>query len=192
MSQEQPAGLQHEQAEADVAERNKKIEQLLDPDHRLPDVDVYPLLGTTFSPADLAHKIPEGTLLPVEEATQANRRVCVFLGVDGQIGGSIELTPENGLQDNTLSVIDVHVPERLRGQGYGKRLYVETLKALPPGVEMTSHSNLKPDGQRMWGWLLEHDLARPRDDFQPDGVAGAYITQLGSLHVGSKPDVLPV
>lgn len=163
-----------------IATRNRVIEERLNPNQSLPEADVYPILGANFSENDLQHIFPDGTLLPVEDAINESKDVCLFLGKDNTIVGSIQLTPDNGLDNNALTIIDTHIGERWRGQGYGQRLYMELLKTLPAGVEITSHSNLLPDGQRMWNRLVNAGLAEHLGNQGGKEVVGEYRTRLAS------------
>ena len=104
------------------------------------------------------------------------------------------LDTQNGLPDNILTVNDVRVSvsgdgtgDEWKGRGYGKKTYLELLKALPSGVELTSSSLLRPDGRRMWEWLVANGVAKGREEYRspPPGAIGPgeFITQINSLPV---------
>lgn len=170
----------------EIAARNRKLDQLLNPENRLPEVDVYPLLlRGGFSTADLDNKYPEGTLLPLQEALDTSRGVVLALGYNGRIAADITLQPVDGMR--LWQVVDTWVPGgdqvpqhlSLRGLGLGKRLFLELFKHLPLGTELT-HNGLTTDGKRMWAWLEESGIViRPNGDI--DGAPGEYITRLSEL-----------
>lgn len=170
----------------DIAARNQELERLLNPENGLPEVDVYPVLGGTFSHEDLENKYPEGTLLPLQEALDTDQGVTLVLGYSGRNAADITLQPVDGTR--LWRVIDTWVPGgdqvpeelSLRGLGLGKRLFLELFKHLPMGSEVT-HNQLTPtDGKRMWAWLEEKGIAvKPNGDM--DGAPGEYVTRLNEL-----------
>ncbi len=169
----------------DIDRRNQILEQLLNPEDSLPKVDVYPLLGGTFSAEDLKDKYPQGTLLPLQEALNTNQRVTLVLGYDDRNAADVTLQPVDGTK--LWQVVDTWVPGgdqipeelSLRGFGLGKRLFLELFKHLPLGTEVT-HNELTEDGKRTWAWLEEKGLAvRPNGD--TNGEPGEFITQVNKL-----------
>lgn len=180
--------------EVNVESRNQLLTKILDdnPNRPLPKATAYPfLVDGPYGPSYMDTKYQPGGLLPVSEAVKQGKDLALMLGVDGRLAVSMQLRPEPVLP-GTITVVDVRVStsgegagEEWKGKGYGKTMYLELLKAIPPGVEITSSSWLRPDGQRMWDWLITKGLAEERPNYTPppEGTIGPgrYITRLNQL-----------
>ncbi len=74
-----------------------------------------------------------------------------------------------------LVITDLSILDEVQGQGYGRRLYLEALRALPLGYGLICHSNLSDDARSIWEWLVSRGVARRRKE-SSDGQLGGYET----------------
>ena len=150
-----------------LRERNEWLEQSLDPTGSLPKVDIVLLDGNMKHcidtlPADVPFIGNAGSLYIKMPDTGESIGDAVF-GKDDQ-------TPTK------LVMTDASILDTAQGRGYGRRLYLEALKALPLGYGLISHSMLTPvDGEGVWQWLIDAGVAKQRDQ-APSGQLGKYET----------------
>ncbi len=153
-----------EQAEL-VRARNTWLEQQLDPGGIFPKVDLSLL---------------DGSLQPVHETLTgdivAGNAGSLYLSTPGStdtigdvVFGKDEKAPAK------LVLTDVSILPTVQGRGYGRRLYLEALKALPLGYGAICHSMLSPDAEKVWKWLIEAGVARERTE-PASGQLGKYET----------------
>jgi hypothetical protein len=93
--------------------------------------------------------------------------------VNSPYGAKAEKFPEA-----TIDIVEIK-PERQeahKGKGYGRAIYVEILKRLPAGVELTCDGRgVKPDALKVWQWLELNGLAA-----RPEGAAEPVLDERGS------------
>lgn len=154
----------NEQAEL-VSTRNAWLEQQLDPDGIFPEVDLSLL---------------DGNLQPVHETLTgdvvAGNAGSLYLSIPGStdtIGDVVFGKDEK--EPAKLVLTDVSILSTVQGQGYGRRLYLEALKALPSGYGAICHSLLSPDAEKVWQWLIEAGVAKERTE-PVSGQLGKYET----------------
>jgi GNAT superfamily N-acetyltransferase len=153
-----------EQAEL-IRTRNAWLEQQLNPDGLFPEVDISLL---------------DGNLQPVTETLTgdliAGNAGSLYLSIPGStdtIGDVVFGKDEK--EPAKLVLTDVSILPTVQGKGYGRRLYLEALKALPPGYGAICHSLLSPDAENVWQWLVAAGIARERT-VPVSGQLGKYET----------------
>lgn len=149
-----------------LRERNTWLEQQLNSEGMLPEVNVSLL---------------DGDLKPVNdtltgEMTASNvgsLYISVHDAHDTTIGDVVY--GKDDTEPTKLILTDVSILSSMQGQGYGRRLYLEALKALPLGYGAICHSMLSPDAEKVWQWLVEAGVARERTE-PISGQLGKYET----------------
>lgn len=153
-----------EQAER-LRERNAWLDQQLNPEGTLPDVDMSLLDG------DLR---PVGDTLTGEMI--AGNAGSLYVSVPGTSDTIGDVVYGKDVQlPMKLIFTDVSILPDMQGQGYGRRLYLEALKALPPDYGAICHSMLSPDAEKVWRWLVEAGVAKERTE-PVGGQLGKYET----------------
>lgn len=153
-----------EQAEL-VHTRNTWLEQQLDPEGIFPEVDISLL---------------DGSLQPVDETLTgdvvAGNAGSLYLSIPGSVDtiGDVVFGKDEK-EPAKLVLTDVSILPTVQGQGYGRRLYLEALKALPPGYGAICHSLLSPDAEKVWRWLVAAGVAKERSE-PVSGQLGKYET----------------
>lgn len=144
-----------------VYARNRWLDRQLDPEGIFPKVDIS-LLDGGLQPVS-------GTLTGDTVAGSAGSLYLSVPGSTDTIGDVVFGKDEN--EPQKLVLTDVSILPSVQGKGYGRRLYLEALKALPPGYSAVCHSLLSPDAEKVWQWLVSLGVAHER--------AGAVSGQLG-------------
>lgn len=157
------------------------LEERLNPGSTLPMADAYQIIGDIYSQDGHARRFPSKTMLPIDEAVRSNVPLNLILKKDDTIIGNIRLSADNGLAYNRLTVTNHHIEDLYQGQGYDQRLFLELLKTVPPGVELTSHSNLNPyTGQKMWDQMVAAGVAICVGNQGGKNIVGEYRTVISS------------
>ncbi len=149
-----------------IDKRNSWLDRSLNPDNSLPATQVILLDGNmqrcdkTLPPNPPLDGNSGSLYLRIPESE--NAVADMVYGQDPSLPGK-------------LIVTDVSALPEFRGKGFGKRLYLEGLKALPASYSLVSHSMLSEDGERMWKWLVESGVARERNELV-QGQIGKYET----------------
>jgi len=149
-----------------IVERNVWLDQTLNSDDSLPVAEVVLLDGNMQRcernlPSNPPFSGNSGSLY-LRKTESHNAVAFMVYGQDASLPGKLIST-------------DVSALPEYRGKGFGKRLYLEGLKALPANYGLVSHSMLSEDGERIWTWLVKSGLARKRDE-PAQGQIGKYET----------------
>jgi hypothetical protein len=149
-----------------IRQRNEWLEATLNPDGKLPIPEVV-ILDSNFQRYD--------STLPADLPMDGN---CgsIYLKVPGRDNSVADMVlgMDPSLSNKVISTDVSAVPE-YRGKGYGKRLYLEGLKALPLNYGLASHSLLSEDAERIWTWLVDSGVAK-HVDRPVTGQIGQYET----------------
>lgn len=148
-----------------IKQRNAWLERSLNPGNGLPDVDIT-LLNGSMVPCS-------GTLPPDVFDGNAGSLYIKTPGTTDTIGDVVYGKDDKA--SNKLVLTDVSILDDVQGQGYGRRLYLEALKALPLGYGAVCHSLLSDDADQVWQWLVGAGVAQVRLE-APSGQLGRYET----------------
>lgn len=154
-----------EQQVESVHTRNLWLDQQLDPDSLLPKVDITLL---------------DGSLQPMAETLTGDfitgNAGSLYLSLPGSTDTIGDVVfGKDATEPKKLIFTDASILPNFQGQGYGRRLYLEALKALPPGYGAISHSMLSPDAVKVWEWLVQAGVAKVRT-VPASGQLGKYET----------------
>ena len=148
-----------------LKQRNAWLEQSLNPNSDLPEVDIM-LLNGALDPCSSA-------LPPDVFEGNAGSLYIKLTGTDDTIGDVVYGKDDSA--PNKLVLTDVSILDEVQGQGYGRRLYLEALKALPVGYGAVCHSMLSDDAEKVWQWLIRAGVAQERRG-EPSSQLGRYET----------------